>query len=113
MATVIQVFGLKNCNDTNKTLRFFKERGIKIQFVDLNEKAISKGELENITRVIPLEELLDKDGKQYKKRNLQFMVFNLEEELLADPLLLKTPIVRNGKDSTLGYQPETWKEWKE
>lgn len=109
----IQIIGTKQCRDTRKAERFFKERGVNYQFRDLNEKGIAKGELENIQRSIPLEDLLDKDGKQFKNRNLAFMVFNPEEELLNDPLLIKTPIVRNGKVSTLGYQPETWKEWLE
>ena len=108
----IQIFGTKNCNDTKKAERYFKERRINFHFRDLNEKGISKGELDNITRVIPLENLIDKEGKQYKKRNMQFMVFNLEEELLADPLLLVTPIVRNGKEVTIGYQPDVWKKWQ-
>lgn len=108
----IQIIGTKSCNDTKKAERYFKERRIPFHFRDLNEKGLSKGELENIIRKIPLEDLLDKEGKQYKKRNLQFMVFNLEEELLNDPLLLKTPIVRNGTEVTIGYQPEVWKNWK-
>ncbi len=108
----IQIFGTKSCNDTKKAERYFKERRINFHFRDLNEKGISKGELDNITRVIPLENLIDKEGKQYKKRNMQFMVFNLEEELLADPLLLVTPIVRNGKEVTIGYQPDVWKKWQ-
>lgn len=108
----VQIFGTKGCNDTRKAERFFKERRITFHFRDLNEKGLAKGELDNITRVIPLEELIDKEGKQFKKRNMQFMVFNLEEELLSDPLLLVTPIVRNGKEVTIGYQPEIWKKWQ-
>ncbi|MEO8399677.1 MAG: arsenate reductase family protein [Ignavibacteriaceae bacterium] len=107
----IQIFGTKKSNDTRKTERFFKERNIQFHFRDLNEKGISKGELENISHAIPIEELIDKDGKQFKKRNLSFMVFDVEEELLNDPLLFKTPIVRNGKLSTIGYNPEIWKDW--
>lgn len=107
----IQIIGTKKCSDTRKAERFFKERGANFQFRDLNEKGIAKGELDNIQRSISLDELIDKEGKQFKKRNLAFMVFNLEDELLNDPLLFKTPIVRNGKISTLGYQPEVWKEW--
>jgi arsenate reductase-like glutaredoxin family protein len=107
----IQIFGTKNCNDTRKAERFFKERKITFHFRDLLEKGISKGELENIKQVIPIEELIDKDGKQYQKRNLSFMVFNIEEELLEDSLLFKTPIVRNGRLVTVGYLPDVWKEW--
>ena len=107
----IQIFGTKKCSNTRKAERFFKERKISFQFRDLNEKGISKGELENIKRSIPVDELFDKEGAEYKKRNMQFMVFNLEEELLNDPLLFKTPIVRNGNTATIGYTPETWKIW--
>ncbi len=107
----IQIIGTKKCSDTRKAERYFKERRIQYQFRDLTEKGISKGELESIKRSISVENLLDKNGKEFKKRNLQFMVYNLEEELLNDPLLLKTPIVRNGNTATIGYVPETWKNW--
>ncbi len=107
----IQIFGTKKSSDTRKAERFFKERGIQIHFRDISEKGISPGELENICRVFPVDDLIDKEGKQFKKRNLSFMVFNTEEELLNDPLLFKTPIVRNGKLVTLGYEPDVWKEW--
>ncbi len=107
----IQIFGTKKCNDTKKAERFFKERGIKFHFRNLAEKGISKGELSNIANVIPLDELIDKEGKEYKKRNLEYMVYNTENELLENPLLFKTPIVRNGRKVTLGYQPEIWKQW--
>ncbi len=107
----IQIFGTKKCSDTRKAERFFKERRIPFHFRDLNEKGVSKGELENIKRSVSLEELFDKKGSEYKKRNLQFMVFDEEEELLNDPLLFKTPVVRNGNTATVGYNPEVWKEW--
>jgi len=107
----VQIFGTKGCSDTRKAGRYFKERRIPFHFRDLNEKGIAKGELDNITRAIPLEELVDREGKQFKKRNLQYMVFDLEDELLNDPLLFKTPIVRNGKEVTVGYKPEVWKSW--
>jgi arsenate reductase-like glutaredoxin family protein len=107
----IQIFGTKKCQDTRKAERFFKERRIQYHFRDLTEKGIAPGELENISRAIPIEELLDREGKQFKKRNLGFMVFNTEEELLSDPLLFKTPVVRNGKLATIGYAPEVWLEW--
>ena len=107
----VQIIGTKGCSETRKAERFFKERRIPFHFRDLNEKGLAKGELENITRIIPLEELIDREGKQFKKRNMQYMVFNLEEELLSDSLLLKTPIVRNGKEVTIGYQSDVWKKW--
>ncbi|MCB9207232.1 MAG: ArsC family transcriptional regulator [Ignavibacteriales bacterium] len=108
----IQIFGTKKCSDTKKAERFFKERNIQFHFRNLTEKGISKGELENISRAIALDDLIDTESKQYKKRGMQFMVFDLEEELLEDPLLIKTPIVRNGKDATVGYKPDVWKNWE-
>jgi arsenate reductase (glutaredoxin) len=107
----IQIFGVKKSSDTRKAERFFKERKIPFHFRDLAEKGISEGELENIKKVIPAEDLIDKEGKQFQKRNLSYMVFNVEEELLTDPLLFKMPVVRNGKLATVGYQPEVWKKW--
>lgn len=107
----IQIFGTKKCNDTKKAERFFSERRIPYHFRDLTEKGISKGELDNILRSISMEDLFDKQGTQFKKRNMQFMVYDLEKELLNDSLLFKTPIVRNDKKVTVGFQSEIWKEW--
>jgi arsenate reductase-like glutaredoxin family protein len=107
----IQIFGTKNSNDTRKAERFFKERRVSFHFRDLTEKGVSKGELENIKQVIPVEELIDKNGKQFQKKNLAYMVYEIEEELLNDPLLFKMPLVRNGRLVTVGYEPEIWKDW--
>ena len=107
----IQIIGTKKCRDTQKAERFFKERKIPYHFRDLTEKGLSKGELENINRVIPIEELIDKEGKQFKKRGFEFMVYDIETELLEDSLLLKTPVVRNGRLTTVGFQPEVWLNW--
>jgi len=107
----IQIIGTKKCKETQKAERFFKERRIPYHFRDLSDKEISKGELENISRVIPLDELINKESKRFKDRGMQFMVYNIEEELLEDSLLLKTPIVRNGKLATVGYNPEVWTTW--
>ncbi|HEY6626275.1 MAG TPA: ArsC/Spx/MgsR family protein [Ignavibacteriaceae bacterium] len=107
----IQIIGAKKCRETQKAERFFKERTIPYHFRDLSEKGISKGELENISHVVPLDELIDRESKRFKDRGMQFMVFNIEDELLDDSLLLKTPIVRNGKSVTVGYNPEVWNDW--
>jgi arsenate reductase-like glutaredoxin family protein len=107
----IQIFGVKKCQDTRKAERFFKERGLKYQFVDLTEKGLSKGELNSVKACVRLENLIDINGKQYQKRNLKYLVHNIEEELLNDPLLFKTPIVRNGPKATVGYHPDLWGEW--
>lgn len=109
----IQIFGTPKCQDTRKAERYFKERAIQFQFVNLTEKGLSKGELNSVKAAVGgLEAMVDTAGKQYQKRNLKYLVHNLEEELLNDPLLLKTPIVRNGPKATLGYCPEVWKGWQ-
>ena len=107
----IQIIGTKKCRETQKAERFFKERRISYHFRDLSEKGISKGELENIRHSIPIEELIDKESKQFKKRGLEYMVYDTEAELLEDSLLMKIPIVRNGNLITVGYKPDVWKEW--
>ncbi|HYH04199.1 MAG TPA: arsenate reductase family protein [Bacillota bacterium] len=109
----IQIFGLKNCQDTRKAERYFKERRIAYQFVNLAEKGLSKGELNSVQAAVGLENLIDTMGKRYQARNLKYLVHDVTTELLNDPLLLKTPIVRNGRVATLGYVPETWKKWQE
>lgn len=108
----IQIFGTKKCQDTRKTERYFKERAIPFQFINLCEKPLSKGELNSVKAAVGLGAMVDTEGKQYQKRNLKYLVHNVEEELLNDPLLLKTPIVRNGPKATIGYRPEEWKEWQ-
>ena len=100
----IQILGTKKCRDTQKAERFFKERRIPFHFRDLTEKSLAKGS-------IPVEELIDKESQQYKKRGMEFMVFDTETELLENSLLIKTPIVRNGNLSTVGYQPDVWNKW--
>lgn len=107
----IQIFGTKSCRDTQKAERFFKERRIDYQFRDLNIKGISKGEYENISRIIPVDELIDKEGKEFKRKNLAFMKYDTEEVLLENSLLYRTPIVRNGKLVTIGFQPQVWEKW--
>ena len=107
----IQIIGTKKCKETQKAERFFKERRIPYYFRDLSDNGISKGELENIKQVISIEELIDKEGTQFKKRGFKFMVYEIETELLEDSLLLRTPIVRNGRLTTVGYQPDVWMGW--
>jgi arsenate reductase (glutaredoxin) len=109
----IQIFGTKKCKETQKAERFFKERNVPFHFRDLSEKGISKGEFESITRKIPVDDLIDKEGRRFKERNLQFMIYDIETELLNDALLFRTPIIRNGAEVTVAYQPDRWKEWIE
>lgn len=107
----IQIIGTKKDFDTQKALRFFKERGMKPQFRDLKEKALSPGELRNITKSVPAEELVDPESKEYKKRGYAYMTFDPVEEILERPLLMKMPVVRSGGKAAVGYAPETWEGW--
>lgn len=109
--TTIQMFGTKKCQDTRKAERYFKERAIAYHFVDLTIRGMSKGELTKVKAVVGLENLIDKNSKEFAKRNLRYIVHNIEEMLLEYPLLLKTPIVRNGSKATVGYCPEIWGAW--
>jgi arsenate reductase-like glutaredoxin family protein len=107
----IQIFGIKKCQDTRKAERYFKERKIKYQFIDLAVKGLSKGELNSVKTAVGLENLIDKTSKEYKNSNLQYIIHNIEDVLLTNPLLFRTPIVRNGQKSTIGYHPDIWKQW--
>ncbi|MCK5780491.1 MAG: hypothetical protein KAH04_05690 [Psychrilyobacter sp.] len=108
---MIQIFGVKSCNDTKKAIRFFKDRKINVQFINLKEKEISKGELRSITKTFDIEELLDREGKEFKKRNLKYHLFDTLDLLMEFPILFKTPILREKEKITLGYQPDIWKVW--
>lgn len=108
----IQIFGTLKCRDTKKAQRHFKERGIPFQFVDLSRKGLSRGELNSIRASVGLEALIDRDGAAYEKKNLKYLIHDVEEELLKDASLLRTPIVRNGRDATVGYEPDLWRNWK-
>lgn len=110
----IQIFGLNKCFDTKKAQRYFKERNIKFQFIDLSQKSLSKGELNSVlANVNSLEDLINEKSKNFEKSFIKYVAGQeaKTEKLLEDGTLFKTPIVRNGKQSTVGYCPEVWKEW--
>ena len=107
----LQIIGTKNCGETRKAIRFFKERRVPFHLMDLNQRSVSPGELDNILRRVSPEELLDTEGSSYKKRGMAHMQFDIREEILEDPGLMKTPVVRNGGAVTLGYSPKEWERW--
>lgn len=109
----IQIFGTKKCNDTKKAQRFFKERRINFQFIDLKEKSLSKGELQSVKKAVGLEDLISKSSKDYKKLNMDKIrgAEMREEILLKNPSLYVTPVVRNGREATVGNAPEVWEQW--
>ena len=110
---MIQVFGAKKCKNTQKALRFFKERGIELQFRDIAEKAPSPGELDDMARAAGgFEALIDLDGPAAAARGLRYMDYKVREELLENPLLLRTPIVRAGKGrAAVGADESAWKRF--
>ena len=108
----IQIFGASKCFDTKKAERYFKERRIKYQAIDLYKFGISKGELTSVLRCVKLDDLIN--PKHPDAALLSYLAGDGAklEKILDDPRLLRTPIVRNGKQATLGYQPEVWKTWE-
>ena len=111
----IQIYGKAKCFDTKKAERYFKERRIKYQFVDLVKFGMSKGEFNNILKAVgDFDELLDKSSKAYENSFIEYLATKeaKEEKLLENQSAFKTPIVRNGKQVTVGYKPEIWKDWK-
>ncbi len=112
MGAATQIFGRRDCAETRKAERWFKDRGMAVHFVDLKVKAMSKGELEAVARPIGWEALLDRQGKRFQAKGLAAMSpGRVQEVLLADSLLLRTPIIRRGAKAVLGYKPEIWSEW--
>lgn len=109
----IQIFGSKKCFDTKKAERFFKERRIKYQLIDMKEKGMSKGELSSVRIAVGINDLINEKSKNYAKSNLSNIrsVEIKEEILLKDQTLINTPVVRNGKKATVGFKPEVWQEW--
>lgn len=108
----IQIFGSVKCQDTKKAQRYFKERRLPFQFIDITQKGLSRGELKSIVAAVGIDNLVDREGKAYVQKNLKYLTHDIEEELLKDASLLRTPIVRNGGQATVGYQPDVWRTWK-
>ena len=111
----IQIFGTKKCNDTKKAERFFKERGIKFQFIDMKEKGMSKGELTSVASANGgIMNMINPDARDKDAVALIQYIADEDklEKLLENQQIIKTPVVRNGKQSTLGYQPDVWKKWE-
>ena len=111
----IQIFGTKKCNDTKKAERFFKERCIKYQFIDMKEKGMSKGEFNSVAQANGgLENMINWDGKDKDIGSLSKYITEEDklQRVLENPQVIKTPVIRNGKQSTLGYQPDVWKKWE-
>ncbi|MCR4795270.1 MAG: arsenate reductase family protein [Ruminococcus sp.] len=111
----IQIFGTKKCFDTKKAERYFKERGIKYQFIDMKEKGMSRGEFTNVKQAVGgIDALVNENAKDKELLTLLNYLSDddKEEKILENPQIIKTPVVRNGKKATIGYNPEVWKSWE-
>jgi len=111
----LQVFGTKKCPETRKAERWLKERRINFQMIDLAQKGPSPGELKKIANAVGgVEKLIDREGKRYLEKGMKYAAPTgprIEQALLDDPLLLRTPIVRAGDRATVGFVPEVWEGW--
>lgn len=109
----IQIFGKAKCFDTKKAERYFKERRIKFQSIDVARYGMSKGEFASVKVAVGgLDALIDANSKDASI--LKYLAYESakEEKLLENPSLFKTPIVRNGKQATVGFCPDVWKNWE-
>jgi len=110
----IQIFGKSKCFDTKKAERYFKERNIKFQYIDILKYGMSKGEYQSVKSAVGgMEPLIDEKSKAYENLYIKYLASRdaVEAKLLDNPALFRTPVVRNGKKATVGYQPEVWTNW--
>ena len=108
----IQIFGKAKCFDTKKAERYFKERRIKFQSIDLLRYGMSRGEFQSVVSAVGLPALFNEKASGFELVKYLAHDADKAEKLLEDPALIKTPIVRNGKKATVGYCPEIWKQWE-
>jgi len=108
----IQIFGKSKCFETKKAERWFKERRIKYQYVDILKYGMSRGELSSVKNAVGLENMVDPADQDYPLFQYLATTEAKLNKLYEVPYLLKTPIVRNGKQATVGYCPDIWKDWK-
>lgn len=111
----IQIFGKSKCFDTKKAERYFKERRIKFQSIDLKRYGMSPKEFDSVLRAVGgIDNLIDWDSKSEAVTLMRYMDDRRarEDKVFDDPMLMKTPVVRNGKQATVGYCPEIWASWE-
>lgn len=111
----IQIFGKSKCFDTKKAERWFKERRIKFQSIDLLRYGMSGKEFDSVLRAVGgIDKLIDWDGKSPDITLMKYMDDKCakEDKVFDDPGLMRTPVVRNGKQATVGFCPEIWSTWE-
>ncbi len=111
----IQIFGTRKSSDTRKAERYFKERGIRFQFIDMKQKDLSRGEFQSVCQAVGgLDSMID---PKCKDKDLLALIKYISPEdklkkVMDNQTILRQPIVRNGKQATVGYQPNVWKNWE-
>ena len=111
----IQIFGISKSADTRKAERYFKERRIKFQSIDLKKYGMSGGEFDSVLRAVGgIENLIDWNSKSPDLDLIKYMANNADKEdkVYENQMLIKMPVVRNGKQATVGYCPDVWAAWK-
>ena len=108
----IQIFGKAKCFDTKKAERYFKERRIKYQRIDLSAFGMGRGEFAGVKAAVGLESLIDERAPGAEILKYLAHEADREDKLLENPSFMKTPIVRNGRKATVGYMPDVWKNWE-
>lgn len=111
---LVQVFGRNDSQATRRALRFFKERRMAISFVDVTKRAPAAGELRRFSQRHGARALLDEEGRAYREAGLAYLRLTddeILERLVADPRLLRLPLVRHGPEVTIGVDEETWRRW--
>ncbi len=108
----IQIFGKAKCFDTKKAQRYFKERRIKFQDIDMVRYGMSRGEFNSVKQAVGLENMIDPKAKD--SEILKYLAYDTdrEEKLFENQQWIRTPVVRNGRAATVGYCPEVWKNWE-
>jgi arsenate reductase-like glutaredoxin family protein len=110
----VQIFGVKKDADTRKALRFFKERRVKVHFMDFKQRDPSKGELRRFFQKFGEERVIDREAKRFRALGLQSAYYGGDrwrDIACEEPLILRIPLVRNGNQITVGLDEDTWREW--
>ena len=113
--TGVQIFGTKKSSDTRKAQRFFSERRVPVHFVDLTERAASLGELRRFAQKFGVRALVDSESKRFRELGLGAVMLSDDrwlDTLVAEPLVLRVPLVRRGNDLTIGLAEDVWRSWK-
>lgn len=111
----IQIFGSAKSADSRKAERYFKERRVKYQFIDMKKYSMSGGEFDSVLRAVGgIDNLVDWEGKSPDLDLLKYLssTADKEDKVYENQSLIRLPVVRNGKKATVGYQPEVWRTWE-